>query len=118
MAQYDENETSSVVRALIWDGICLFGETANPDSVADYVMKRFDPTHRLSPLMAHAAWNGARRLAVEEMAWQESGPESTGTQTGLSAKTARLLLETAVLRARKEAQMAVGDLSKNTGSEM
>ncbi|CAI8956028.1 hypothetical protein [Methylocaldum szegediense] len=118
MTQDDKNETSSVVRALIWDGICLFGDTATPDSVADYVMKRFDPAHKLSPLMAHAAWNGARRLAVEEMAWQESGPESTGIQTGLSAGTARLLLETAVLRARKEAQMAVGNLSKKTGSKM
>jgi hypothetical protein len=118
MTQYDEKETSSVVRALIWDGICLFGDTATPDSVADYVMKRFDPDRKLSPLMAHAAWNGARRLAVEEMAWQESGPEITGTRTGLSARTARLLLETAVLRARTEAQMAAGHLSNDPGSEM
>jgi hypothetical protein len=116
--QYDEKEMSSVVRALIWDGICLLGDTATPDSIADYVIKRFDPDGKLSPLMAHAAWSGARQLAVEEMAWHESGLETAGTRNGLSAATARLLLENAVLQARTEAQTAVGHLSKDANSGM
>jgi len=114
--QYDEKEMSSVVRALIWDGICLFGDRATPDSVADYVVKQFDPNGKLSPLMAHAAWSGARQLAVQEMAWQESGPKTARARNGLSAEKARLLLETAVLRARTEAQIATGHLSNDTKS--
>jgi len=113
--QHDEKEASYVVRALIWDGICLFGDAATPDSVADYVVKRFDPDGRLSPLMAHAAWSGARRLAVEEMAWHESGPKTAGHRNGLSAETVRRMLETAVLRARMEAQIATGHSSKDAG---
>jgi hypothetical protein len=112
--QYDEKEMSSVVRALIWDGICLFGDMATPDSVADYVLNRFDPEGKLSPLMAHAAWSGARQLAVEEMAWHESGPETAKIRNGLSAEDARLLLETAVMRARTEAQLATSHLSNDT----
>jgi len=116
--QYDEKQVSSLVRALIWDGICLLGDTATPDSVADYVMKRFDPDGKLSSLMAHAAWSGARQLAVEEMAWQDSGPNAARTRNGLSAEAARLQLEAAISRAKTEAQKAIAHLPKDASSGM
>lgn len=86
--------------------------------MADYVIKRFDPEGKLSPLMAHAAWNGARKLAVEEMAWQESEAGTSEARKGLSARAARLSLETAVLRARMEAQLATGQFTGDTNSRM
>ncbi|BBA33555.1 hypothetical protein sS8_1597 [Methylocaldum marinum] len=114
----DEKEMSSVVRALIWDGICSIGDSATPDSMADYVIRKFDPEGKLSPLMAHAAWNGARKLAVEEMAWQESEAGTAEARNGLSARAARLSLETAVLRARMEAQLATDQFSGDANSKM